>query len=232
MIQLVAECWAALAVDWGCLWGTERVWVLPSRWMNGPSGQSSVSGSHRPEILLAGSQQTSKQWCLCADPGPLGGQNSFDSTGQQGGGTKAAHDQCPPDFGSVCHLQFVFLVHNRKDNTFIKVEFFFFFAFFNYISFFKTPLAFFMWLFIHTESADYLCCSCQRSFCGFEMEEVPDSDCSLRTSWALPLVSHLCSDVFSVLCILGKSCQSLWLCIPSKGSRCCLCNFAVFFFFF
>lgn len=144
MIQLVAECWAALAVDWGCLWGTERVWVLPSRWMNGPSGQSSVSGSHRPEILLAGSQQTSKQWCLCADPGPLGGQNSFDSTGQRGGGTKAAHDQCPPDFGSVCHLQFVFLVHNRKDNTFIKVEFFiFFFAFFNYISFFKTPLAFF-----------------------------------------------------------------------------------------
>lgn len=94
--------------------------MLPSRWMNGPSGQSGVSGSHKPEILLAGSQQTSKQWCLCADPGPLGGQNSFDSTGQWGGGTKAAHDQSPPDFGSGCHLQFFvffFLCTIGKDNT-------------------------------------------------------------------------------------------------------------------
>lgn len=85
MIQLVAECWAALAAHWGCLWGTERVWGLPSRWMNGPSGRSSISGSHRPEILLADSQQSSKQWCLCADPGPLGGQNSFDSSSQRVG---------------------------------------------------------------------------------------------------------------------------------------------------
>lgn len=45
-------------------------------------------------------------------------------------------------------------------------------------------------------------CSCQRSFCGFEMEEVPDSDSTLRTSRALPLASYLYFDVFSVLCIL------------------------------
>lgn len=117
--------------------------MLPSQQMNGPSGQSSVSRSHRPEILLAGSQQTSKQWCLCTDPRPQGGQNSFDSPARGGGGTKAAHDQCPPDFGSGCYLQFAWLLHNRKHNACVNVELVFFCFFFTYISLFKTPLGYF-----------------------------------------------------------------------------------------
>lgn len=89
--------------------------------MNGPSGLSGVSRSHRPEILLAASQQTSKQWCLCTDPRPQGGQNSFNSPTRGGGGhTKAAHDLCPPDSG--CHLPFAWLLRNRNRNACVKVE--------------------------------------------------------------------------------------------------------------
>lgn len=39
-----------------------------------------------------------------------------------GVGARRQHMMCPPDFACGFPLKFVFLVHNRKDNTHIKVE--------------------------------------------------------------------------------------------------------------
>lgn len=59
-----------------------------------------------------------KQWCLCADPGPLGGKNSCDNTSQQEKAEKAwrQHMISVLTFALIAFCSLLLLLKNRKQS--------------------------------------------------------------------------------------------------------------------